>query len=368
MLTGRVPSLGYESIDRVRIADINFSFKNGVLIKTLKNRGLCIQNNDWAGLKRVNLELDRVKNDNHKDLIVPTSAFITFESEEGLQRCLAIKDPKYYNVTLLGERPKVKSAPEPTNIIWENREVTKLSRFFRMALVVLIVVIILAFAFTVMVNLKKKALAANNKYLKQDCGEISSIYGGNLTQDYAVDEWFTYYQPGPNEKKKERISGVLDCFCQEQKKIYGFGVGQVVYDDREENQRAPICSEWLQDIYRVKAVGITISTGINVMNVIFKLLLVKLVEFVRQDTKSAQMTTIKVGVFTTQFFITGLLLLISGINMSESEFPLLKEYFRGPYTDFNNQWFRDLSPIIVMAMLIGAFMPIVEFGINWAKF
>lgn len=29
MLTGRVPNLGYESVDRVRIADIQFTYKNG---------------------------------------------------------------------------------------------------------------------------------------------------------------------------------------------------------------------------------------------------------------------------------------------------------------------------------------------------
>jgi hypothetical protein len=61
MLTGRVPSLGFESVDRIRIADIHFCYKNGELIRVLKNRGITIQNNDWAGLKHTNLELDRVK-------------------------------------------------------------------------------------------------------------------------------------------------------------------------------------------------------------------------------------------------------------------------------------------------------------------
>lgn len=113
---------------------------------------------------------------------------------------------------------------------------------------------------------------------------------------------------------------------------------------------------------------ISISVGINVLNVIFKLVLVKLVEFIRQDTKSAQMNLIKMGVFTTQFFTTGLLLLISGLNLSESEYTLFRENFQGPYTDFNSQWFQDVSPIIVMALLIGSFMPIVEFSINWVTF
>jgi hypothetical protein len=101
-------------------------------------------------------------------------------------------------VKVLGEKLKVKSATEPTNIIWENREFTKGNRLFRYFLVIKVVAIILACSFTLMVSLKKLAVNANSKYLKQDCREIELIYGGGqLTQDYAVEEWFDFYQPGP---------------------------------------------------------------------------------------------------------------------------------------------------------------------------
>lgn len=53
-------------------------------------------------------------------MIVPVGAFITFENEEGLQRCLSLQINKN-NVKILGEKPHVKPATEPTNIIWENR-------------------------------------------------------------------------------------------------------------------------------------------------------------------------------------------------------------------------------------------------------
>jgi hypothetical protein len=52
--------------------------------------------------------------------MVPVGAFITFESEEGLQRCLSLRNSES-KVQILGEKPKLKEAPEPTNIIWENR-------------------------------------------------------------------------------------------------------------------------------------------------------------------------------------------------------------------------------------------------------
>ena len=72
------------------------------------------------------------------------------------------------------------------------------------------------------------------------------------------------------------------------------------------------------------------------------------------------------AVFLTQFFNTGFLLLLSAANLSESNIPLLQGLFRGPYTDFNNDWFRNVAPVIVKTMLIGAFMPVIEFLINFS--
>jgi hypothetical protein len=58
-LTNQVPNLGYEpNLARVKIADIQFSFKNGVLINGLKTRGLHIKNNNWVGVKKQNEALD----------------------------------------------------------------------------------------------------------------------------------------------------------------------------------------------------------------------------------------------------------------------------------------------------------------------
>jgi len=87
-----VESQGFETIDKVRIADIQFSYKNGNLINLLKERGVHVKNNNWPALKRINEDLDKVKTREYQNLIVPVGAFVTFESEEGLQRCLTLRD------------------------------------------------------------------------------------------------------------------------------------------------------------------------------------------------------------------------------------------------------------------------------------
>lgn len=82
-LTNEIPNLGYENVARIKIADIQFSFNNGQLINILKQRGLKIKTNDWSSMSKLDDQLDHLKDTQLEKLIVPVSAFITFESEEG---------------------------------------------------------------------------------------------------------------------------------------------------------------------------------------------------------------------------------------------------------------------------------------------
>lgn len=84
---------------------------------------------------------------------MPVGAFVTFESEEGINRCLKAAEKKS-PVRILGEPLQAQAATEPTNIIWENREVTPLSRMFRLLLVVITVMVIFLVFFGVIVYLK----------------------------------------------------------------------------------------------------------------------------------------------------------------------------------------------------------------------
>lgn len=60
-LTNNVPSQGFEQIDHVRIADIQFSYKNAALIELLNKRGEAIKANDWKALKNISQQLDKTK-------------------------------------------------------------------------------------------------------------------------------------------------------------------------------------------------------------------------------------------------------------------------------------------------------------------
>eukprot|EP00347_Sterkiella_histriomuscorum_P023421 403334704 len=363
-LTNAVEPQGFEKIDQVRIADIQFSYRNASLINLLNKRGLAIKANDWKALKSISEDLDRVKTRNYQDLMIAVGAFVTFENEEGYQRCLTLKN-RSSKVQVLGKKAQVREAPEPTNIIWENRQYTTGRRVMIGLLVSIIIAFLLLISFSIILSLKKIAVNSKAKYQYSNCKDISDIYNKVLLEDYAVQEWYDYYQPTGKLLPKTQISSVLDCFCKEQKKKYGFNVPNQLFNDLN-GKSAYVCNEWFQDIYLNKAIGSSISVSINVINSILKLILIKLISMIGEDTRSATIRSIKVGVFVTQFFNTGILLLLSSANFQETKVPYLNSFNKGQFTDFTEDWYRDVGSIIIKALSIASIMPIVEFVMMWS--
>jgi len=74
-----------------------------------------------------------VNDEKYDDLTRPVAAFLTFNSDEGWQEAINYSTKyvdetlengqKFVHKKLFGEDPIFTEAPEPTNIIWENRHV-----------------------------------------------------------------------------------------------------------------------------------------------------------------------------------------------------------------------------------------------------
>jgi hypothetical protein len=61
-LTSKVESQGFDKVDRIRVADIQFSYPNKDMIEILKKRGEAIFRNEWTKYVMFNKALDEVKN------------------------------------------------------------------------------------------------------------------------------------------------------------------------------------------------------------------------------------------------------------------------------------------------------------------
>jgi len=71
---------------------------------------------------------------------------------------------------------KLTEATEPTNIIWENRYVDRLTLIKRVILFAVVVSVLFAFTFGCTFYLKAQAEKASDKYTQSTCGTLSDEY------------------------------------------------------------------------------------------------------------------------------------------------------------------------------------------------
>ena len=83
-----------------------------------------------------------------------------------------------------------------------------------------------------------------------------------------------------------------------------------------------------------------------------------LVERIGFGTRETIVRTICMSIFYSQYFNTGLLLLISNANLEYSALSFTQ--LQGRYADFDNRWYKDLGPQIVQTMFIKSFSPFIQ--------
>jgi hypothetical protein len=82
-------------------------------------------------IKEVDEKIRILKENQSEKLQRPVAAFITFEVQEGYERACNLKGTRNWKEELVQAKHKFmdefiafQEAPEPTNIIWENRDTT----------------------------------------------------------------------------------------------------------------------------------------------------------------------------------------------------------------------------------------------------
>lgn len=102
-----------------------------------------------------------------------------------------------------------------------------------------------------------------------------------------------------------------------------------------------------------------ITIFVVVVNTILTTLTVSLIEWIGYDTHSEKMTKITNGIFVAQFFNTGLIYLLVFANFNET-IPFLGGIFRGPYYDYQPDWYRQVGgALMIYTALLNAVFPVI---------
>ena len=103
------------------------------------------------------------------------------------------------------------------------------------------------------------------------------------------------------------------------------------------------------------------SGMVSVFNHIIKVLVVSIVKSLRLKTVSVESKIIMNFVFFISFFNTGIMLYIVNINYFESDIPMLRQVLSlGKNSDFSQQWYTVMGPILVYTILMNAIVPVLS--------
>ena len=85
---------------------------------------------------------------------------------------------------------------------------------------------------------------------------------------------------------------------------------------------------------------------------ILKIVIIKSITWVGEDTNSEQLSSITNGVFAAQFFNTGILLVLVNANLTEHEPHFITQFVKGPFYDYMPIWYAEVGEKIVQTMCI----------------
>lgn len=109
-----------------------------------------------------------------------------------------------------------------------------------------------------------------------------------------------------------------------------------------------LCTDYRKDMMWSKLLGNLVAFFIIGVNAILKILIIKLIIWIGEDTFSKRLTSITNMVFAAQFFNTGILLLLVNANLSEhTKIPGYSLFSFGQFYDYAPQWYIDVGFKIV---------------------
>lgn len=169
-----------EPVEHIKVAKVTMAFRNAEMINLLRLRGTAIKAEKWDEQKKLEDQINDLKQNNLETLTTPCSIFMTFECEEGITRALkfhecvdSLPDADKLKIWLEDQEIEIQPASEPSDIIWENRHFSDSQRLWKTLVVVIILTILLFGSFCIIYWLSAISNAALSKYpVIASCGEL----------------------------------------------------------------------------------------------------------------------------------------------------------------------------------------------------
>jgi len=186
---------------KYKVADIAFAYNNEKLIALLMERGKAIKTLKFDDMRSLEAKMDEVKGEdtdgvpNFEHWTIPACAFVTFETDDAKEMALdlataytklcdkpeLVEDDKereqiHEDFKLIGDHvfdaATVTDAPDPTDIIWENRHFTDKQILYRSLLVFAVCILLLVASFLTLLTIAQGQIRYAVTFPPVDCSNI----------------------------------------------------------------------------------------------------------------------------------------------------------------------------------------------------
>ena len=173
------------------------------------------------------------------------------------------------NRPLFFEEPlHFKQASQPTDIIWENRHISRTLRKLNRRPIKLRTILMLALSILIVLLLQTLSGSLVAKYPQFNCSVVEEQYGDSL-------EWFAHQEYGAGEQAAS-LMGQLSCFCERElayftKRGQKWKVFSKKYSLAGQEDEKPLCVDWYNNVYTYQPlVKWTTATAIVVVSFFLK--------------------------------------------------------------------------------------------------
>ena len=372
----------------IHIHQIKLGFNHSRLINIMKRRGKI--------LRRMELELNKeseaheqhkakledkmhkklekeikklAKVDNEISALEETTsavcAFITFEDEEGVARALDMYpntcchrigccmkndqklefEGKYYPFAF--REPK-----GPTEVIWENCEVTPKQRCTRSMITSSLSLLLILSTFIFVVAAKNQKAAVDRLYPPTICDPLTPP----TKKQVIADEFFA--DPSYNVTSKQ---GHLACYCQKLIDDAGPMQEENVYNSEfpknPKTGSTTWCVDWVQGQAQVQGFAFLAVAMVVAVNTVLTMIMRRLVIYEKHPFITDMFSSLTTKIFIAKFLNTAIVVVIVNatletynVNIESPHFPLLA----GAYNDFNMRWYFYVGAPIIMTVCMNS--------------
>lgn len=217
---------------------------------------------------------------------------------------------------------KVKNAPEPSDILWENLEFSSISKlkFRYLALMLTLCIIIVSIAMNNFAKSYLSSLPTNS-----DCRSSEII--GSTPLELAINLY--------------RSENQINCYC----------IQQSVSDLVNNSDLRNFCKVYLNSLVQNNLIRLAAGICTVIINYLLELIICKLSKYERFSNKTKLRLHILLRLFIMMFINTAITTLLANTNISANIYGILN----GKYNDFSREWYNDVGETITVTMLVSIF-------------